>query len=408
MLIVPDFSAEDIKTGLDIIDSEYKDLLRFSSRTRNLLETLGVNFELREDVMGEEDKSKTQVKRLNIEYFNIGNNDREASDTIKKEPIEDNKPELVVDQELSDTDSDELEIETPGDITEEGFNEHENLPVDNIDNGLLKMDQNYSYSEDDDDAGKKGSKRENKQELSSAERKEEIHVQKVQEVRDLVSRENELWKCKKCERSFQNKSIAHKHAELHVPGLSYPCENCHQTFTSRSRLGKHRFKIHRSEIRNKKSKRSRSVKCRECATEFTRRANFLVHYRSLHEGVRYPCDQCDYQATTQGNLQTHIQSKHEDVKYPCDQCDYQAKQQSHLQTHIHSLHEGIKYPCNQCEYRATRQDHLKNHIQSQHEGVRYPCDKCDYQAKLQGNLKKHIQSKHEDYTRTKTHNVSCN
>ena len=69
MLIVPDFSAEDIKTGLDIIDSEYKELLRFSSRTRSLLQTLGVHFKLREDIKEEKDECKTRAKR--IERLNL-------------------------------------------------------------------------------------------------------------------------------------------------------------------------------------------------------------------------------------------------------------------------------------------------------------------------------------------------
>ena len=75
VLIVPDFSAEDIKFGLDIIDSEYKEVLRFSSRTKNLLETLGVNLELREDVMDEENANSFEVDTKETgKYFNIGNN----------------------------------------------------------------------------------------------------------------------------------------------------------------------------------------------------------------------------------------------------------------------------------------------------------------------------------------------
>ena len=55
---------------------------------------------------------------------------------------------------------------------------------------------------------------------------------------------------------------------------------------------------------------NKSTQCPECGAEFTAKSSMVTHYRSKHEGVKYPCNQCDYQATTQGNLQRHIQSQH--------------------------------------------------------------------------------------------------
>ena len=64
----------------------------------------------------------------------------------------------------------------------------------------------------------------------------------------------------------------------------------------------------------------------------------LAHYRSKHEGVKYPCNLCDYQAKKLSNLQRHIQFVHEGFKYSCNQCDYQATKQSYLDTHILAKH----------------------------------------------------------------------
>merc|ERR1719397_194475 len=83
---------------------------------------------------------------------------------------------------------------------------------------------------------------------------------------------------------------------------------------------------------------TKSTKCPECEAEFTSKGNMVKHYRSKHEGIKYPCNQCDYQATQQSNLQTHIQSVHEGIKYPCTQCDYQATQQSNLKRHKVTKH----------------------------------------------------------------------
>ena len=82
----------------------------------------------------------------------------------------------------------------------------------------------------------------------------------------------------------------------------------------------------RSQISND----TKSTQCPECEAVFTIKSHMLRHYRSKHEGVKYPCIQCDYQATDKDNLQRHIQSKHESIKYPCTQCDYQATTQGNL------------------------------------------------------------------------------
>ena len=55
---------------------------------------------------------------------------------------------------------------------------------------------------------------------------------------------------------------------------------------------------------------AKSTECPECRKVFSLKANMLQHYRSVHQGIKYPCNQCDYQATKRGNLQKHIQRKH--------------------------------------------------------------------------------------------------
>ena len=142
---------------------------------------------------------------------------------------------------------------------------------------------------------------------------------------------------------------------------------------------------------------AKSTECPECGKVFSNKWNFLTHFRSVHQGIKYSCNQCDYQFTQQSNLQTHIQSRHEGIKYPCNQCDYQATERGNLQRHIQSKHEGIKYPCNHCDSEFTQQSSLQTHIQSVHGGIKYSCNQCDYQATQQGHLQTHIQRKHSKY-----------
>ena len=56
---------------------------------------------------------------------------------------------------------------------------------------------------------------------------------------------------------------------------------------------------------------AKSTDCPECGKVFSLRGNMLTHYRSIHEGIKYPCNQCDSQFTQQSNLQTHIHQKHQ-------------------------------------------------------------------------------------------------
>ena len=92
-------------------------------------------------------------------------------------------------------------------------------------------------------------------------------------------------------------------------------------------------KIRQRQPRSQISSDAKSTECPECGKEFTKKSSMVAHYRSIHEGIKYPCNQCDSQFTQQGHLQTHIQSIHEGIKYSCNQCEYQANRKDTLQNH---------------------------------------------------------------------------
>lgn len=71
--------------------------------------------------------------------------------------------------------------------------------------------------------------------------------QKKQEIKELLVFENDRWKCRFCQKEFLSKRNLKIHAELHVSGLSYPCEHCTETFSTSSRLGQHKFHNHSNE-----------------------------------------------------------------------------------------------------------------------------------------------------------------
>ena len=125
-------------------------------------------------------------------------------------------------------------------------------------------------------------------------------------------------------------------------------------------------KIRQRQPRNQISSDAKSTECPECGKKFTTKSHMVTHYRSKHEGWKYPCDECDYQATTQGSLQTHIQAKHEGIKYPCNQCDYQATQQSSLQGHLAAKHSDNILKCEHCDFQTNWRQSYYTHKRTTH------------------------------------------
>ena len=61
-------------------------------------------------------------------------------------------------------------------------------------------------------------------------------------------------------------------------------------------------------------KGDKSFFCPECEAGFKNKSNMKVHYKTVHEGFKYPCDQCDHQASQPANLKRHIEAKHLGIK----------------------------------------------------------------------------------------------
>ena len=135
--------------------------------------------------------------------------------------------------------------------------------------------------------------------------------------------------------------------------------------------------------------------CDQCHQKYSSSRNLQHHIESVHDKIKYPCSKCNFKATLKSYLNLHIKSIHDGVKYPCNQCNFKASHSSHLRQHILSIHNGVKYTCNQCNYTAKYRENLHQHIKSVHNGIRYPCNQCNYKATTTFDLKRHIKSVHD-------------
>ena len=85
----------------------------------------------------------------------------------------------------------------------------------------------------------------------------EIQKQKLKEVEELLIKvESGLWTCKTCKKTDRSKSALRKHAETHITGLSFPCQDCTEIFTTRGRLAHHKHENHRSGNMNMKQSKN--------------------------------------------------------------------------------------------------------------------------------------------------------
>jgi len=134
--------------------------------------------------------------------------------------------------------------------------------------------------------------------------------------------------------------------------------------------------------------------CDRCESVFMSDTGLKMHFRSIHEGIRFNCDQCSYTGRQSGDVKRHKEFKHNGVKLSCSLCSYQTGWQSDLKVHHQSKHEGISYSCDLCDYETGRKNHLKAHKQYKHEKITYPCSQCTHEAKTRSHLKSHEKSKH--------------
>ena len=83
---------------------------------------------------------------------------------------------------------------------------------------------------------------------------EDLHQQALKKVKNFAIEENGRWKCSECGKQFSSRNNVLNHAEVHVSGLYYPCNNCTKTFNTRSRLAEHRFSQHQDKVKKHRKK----------------------------------------------------------------------------------------------------------------------------------------------------------
>ena len=71
-----------------------------------------------------------------------------------------------------------------------------------------------------------------------------VYEEAKKAVDQLIMKVGDSWVCKTCDKSAKTNCQIRKHAEIHIEGLSFPCQICGEAFRSRILLNNHVTRKH--------------------------------------------------------------------------------------------------------------------------------------------------------------------
>ena len=141
------------------------------------------------------------------------------------------------------------------------------------------------------------------------------------------------YQCNLCEYTNINKTQMDTHKNKVHLGIRIKCEFFDNLYGSKYNMHRHVDEKHKSI-----PKKIKVFKCSECPKVFTTSGSLTVHYKPVHEGVRYECKMCEYKATQKNDLKRHEERTHFPKYQTCSIC---SKQNTNVQTVISKLKMNV-------------------------------------------------------------------
>ena len=160
-------------------------------------------------------------------------------------------------------------------------------------------------------------------------------------------------KCKLCLSVFEKQSDLKEHK-----CLSYPCEFCSSTHSSKNDLDNHYLSAHRGE---------KTFKCEACSTTFD-----TMSYLDMHKCLPCKRKSCLSAYTSENRLNNHYYQAHTGEKtFNCKFCSSAFDTKSDLETHT-----CLSYKCESCPSTfSTKSDLIKHN--KRHNGEKpFKCEFC--------------------------------
>ena len=191
---------------------------------------------------------------------------------------------------------------------------------------------------------------------------------------------SEYEKCNLCDKEVRE--MKRHNLAIHSGLRPYKCKYCDKSFNDTSSLGKH-HKLH-------ESNNVRSFVCTICDKKFTTK-HYLKFHEKKHNDVTYKCDQCPSVIKGKGPFREH--AKMHTTSINCPLCDKIFKMTNLLNRHLNSFHgKSERISCTLCVSTFKDKDNMRKHMTYKHSkknAGRWRCEICDKEFSQQGNLITH-------------------
>ena len=393
-LILADFSSDDIKEALEILEFTKTEDILISNRTKNVLNILGLKFEncidpvkdVTENVVDKVELA--EIQELLLADQNLDDDQEEKCQVNLKEGAEMNVNIKLEDEE--EVFLEEIIIRDENNetvVTEDVIREAEALLLPEnttLTDSTNDIDALLMDSDDENPIEEQHNELENDKELDDSnedERFTDTQDKKQREVDSLLLKEGGLWKCGVCNRIRRDKTRLRYHVETHVSGLVYNCELCEKVCTTKRSLESHNLRHHRDKSKHRKSKS---------------KANHVDEIQNIHhEEIQ------EKEETSQNNLEEKTVHKDDDDNDDREEeighgnvADADLHGQKLKEVESLLLHENGIWNCGACDYSSLKKRYLKLHAETHIPGLRYKCKLCPVICTTQNNLKAHRRNVH--------------
>ncbi|CAH0686359.1 unnamed protein product [Spodoptera exigua] len=163
--------------------------------------------------------------------------------------------------------------------------------------------------------------------------------------------------CSQC--GLEVKDISNFKRHLNIcgkPKVKINCDVCAESFTSQSKLKKHK----RNHSTRQKSEKQ--YICSVCNAIMNKRNNFILHMRRHEKKYSIRCTECSRGFYRQSDLKTHMRQHTGETPFSCNYCSRLFSRQDVLKRHI-KIHLGErKYECDTCGLKFKRKCNVSLHI----------------------------------------------
>ncbi|KAJ8349662.1 hypothetical protein SKAU_G00247920 [Synaphobranchus kaupii] len=190
--------------------------------------------------------------------------------------------------------------------------------------------------------------------------------------------------CRFCGFSTTRRYRLEAHESLHTGVGRHPCQLCHQTFGTTSKLRLHRQRVH---------DRRPTHFCSSCDYSGYSLNDVSRHTLSCHTGeLRHTCDLCQAHFSSETALKQHCLRLHQEPTcLACPSCTFTCRSQATMKGHALREHPQLECPTCRASFdtREALEEHRKTHFAQR-------CPVCPFAARERQALAQHLLDEHEE------------